>query len=85
MTFKLKVSNLSFNTTGNSLRSAFMEYGQVIDAMIIKDRDTGRSRGFGFVSFDSSEDAENAVKADDSEIDGHRIKVAFAAVANSLH
>jgi cold-inducible RNA-binding protein len=58
---KLYVGNLSWNTTDETLRSTFGEFGEVTDSIIMKDRETGRARGFGFVTFASEEQATAAV------------------------
>lgn len=57
------VGNLSFNATENDLESSFSEYGDVASVNIIKDRDTGRSRGFAFVEMRDSRDAQQAIEA----------------------
>ncbi|CAO3639457.1 unnamed protein product [Mucor hiemalis] len=76
---KLFIGGLSWNTTDDSLREAFSQYGEVVDAIVIKDRETGRSRGFGFVTFSSPEEANAAVDAlNDNELDGRRIRVNVA-------
>ena len=56
------VSNLSFHTNDDELRKLFEEFGSVSSAKVITDRETGRSRGFGFVEMDSNDDAQNAMK-----------------------
>ena len=61
MSIKLYVGNLSFNTTGEDLREYFSQAGNVESASVIEDRDTGRSRGFGFVEMSSREEAEAAI------------------------
>ena len=61
MSKNLYVGNLSFNTTADDLREAFSEFGTVTSAQVIMDRETGRSRGFGFVEM--SDGAEQAVSA----------------------
>ncbi|CAE6405710.1 unnamed protein product [Rhizoctonia solani] len=61
MSAKVYVGNLSWNTTDDTLRQAFSEYGNVLDSIVMRDRDTGRSRGFGFVTFSNSNEAEAAV------------------------
>ncbi|KPM41474.1 hypothetical protein AK830_g5092 [Neonectria ditissima] len=79
MSAKLYVGNLGWNTTDDTLRSAFSEYGQVVDSIVMRDRDTGRSRGFGFVTFSSSAEAEGAISGlNEQELDGRRIKVNLA-------
>lgn len=59
---KLYVGNLSFNTTESSLRVAFEPFGQVTSASIVMDRETGRSRGFGFVEFSSADEGNAAIE-----------------------
>jgi cold-inducible RNA-binding protein len=73
---KIYVGNLSFSTTEDSLRTKFEEFGQVEEVAIITDRDTGRSRGFGFVTMPSSDEATAAIEALNSvELDGRALKV----------
>ncbi|KAI1069126.1 hypothetical protein LB507_006317, partial [Fusarium sp. FIESC RH6] len=76
---KLYVGNLSWNTTDDTLRSTFSEFGEVTDSIIMRDRETGRARGFGFVTFASEEQATAAVNAlNEQELDGRRIRVNVA-------
>ncbi|KAL5524043.1 hypothetical protein ACEPAG_8216 [Sanghuangporus baumii] len=76
---KVYVGNLSWNTTDDTLRKAFSDYGQVVDSIVMRDRDTGRSRGFGFVTFSSESEATGAISAlNEQEFEGRRIKVNFA-------
>jgi len=76
---KLFVGGLSYDTTTAGLRKAFEEYGPVSDAAVITDRDTGRSRGFGFVTMADRKDAPKAIKGlDGKELDGRRIVVNVA-------
>lgn len=63
MASKLYVGNLSFSVTSSDLEKIFGEFGQVEDATVITDRQTGRSKGFGFVTFSSDEDAQAAIEA----------------------
>jgi RNA recognition motif-containing protein len=73
---KLFVGSLSWNTTDEGLRRAFEKFGEVIEAKVIKDRETDRSRGFGFVSFANPKDAMDAMQGmDGQELDGRTIKV----------
>jgi cold-inducible RNA-binding protein len=74
---KLYVGNLSFNTTENSLRSAFEADGRgVKEVSIVSDRETGRPRGFAFVRMASQADATAAIAAlDGTSLDGRQIKV----------
>ena len=69
------VGNLSFDTTDSGLRTVFEAHGEVSSAQVITDRDTGRSRGFGFVEMPSDEEARAAMTAlDGSDLDGRQIK-----------
>jgi len=73
------VSGLPFSLTREELESAFQAFGNVTSARIIKDRDTGRSRGFGFVEMDSDDAAHSAISTlDQSELKGRRINVKIA-------
>jgi RNA recognition motif-containing protein len=70
------VGNLSFNTNEDELRQAFAAYGQVDRVSILTDRDTGRSRGFGFVEMANDEDGEKAIAAlNGSQLGGRTINV----------
>ncbi len=76
MSKKLFVGGVSWGTTDDGLREAFERFGEVTEAKIITDRETGRSRGFGFVTYVNDEDADNAVKEmDGASLDGREIKV----------
>lgn len=76
MAKKLFVGGLSWDTTDDGLRQAFASYGEITEAKVITDRDTGRSRGFGFVTFTQDEDAKTAIsKMDGTSLDGKTIKV----------
>ncbi len=76
MSNKLFVGGLAWATTDDGLRNAFEQYGEVTDAKVILDRDTGRSRGFGFVTFADSQDATSAMDAmNGSELDGRTLNV----------
>ena len=73
---KLYVGNLSFQTQEADLREHFAPYGEVVSANIVSDRDTGRSRGFGFVEMSSDEEARRAQEAlDGQELDSRPLKV----------
>ncbi len=73
---KLYVGNLSFQTQEVDLRDHFSQYGEVVSANIITDRDTGRSRGFAFVEMSTEEEAQNAASAlNGQDLDGRQLKV----------
>lgn len=76
---KLYVGNLPWSMNNDSLKELFAQFGEVVDAQVIIDRDTGRSKGFGFVTFANGEDAQKAVnEMNDKEIDGRKIVVNVA-------
>ena len=79
MSKKLFVGGLSWNTNDDGLRQAFSRYGDIDEAKVILDRETGRSRGFGFVTFSEPESAQNAIQGmNDASLDGRTIKVNVA-------
>lgn len=79
MSKKLFVGGLSWNTNDSSLREAFEVFGEVTDAKVITDRETGRSRGFGFVTFSDAGDANSAIEQmDGAQLDGRRVNVSEA-------
>ncbi|HFE46084.1 MAG TPA: RNA-binding protein [Nannocystis exedens] len=76
MSKKLFVGGLAWATSDDSLRAAFEEFGPVSEAKVVLDRDTGRSRGFGFVTFDEDANGTKAIEAlDGKELDGRNIRV----------
>jgi RNA recognition motif-containing protein len=76
MAKKLFVGGLSWDTTDDGLRQAFQPHGEITEAKVITDRETGRSRGFGFVTFSEDESAKSAIsKMDGTNLDGKTIKV----------
>ncbi len=76
MSKKLFVGGLSWGTNDDGLRQAFSKFGEVSEAKVITDRETGRSRGFGFITFVSDQDATSAMsEMDGKELDGRTIKV----------
>ncbi|KAI3412450.1 RRM domain-containing protein [Psidium guajava] len=76
---KLFVGGLSWGTDQQGLSEAFAKYGEVIEARVIMDRETGRSRGFGFVTYTSSEAASAAIQAlDGRELHGRMVRVNYA-------
>ncbi len=82
MAVKLFVGGLSYSTSQESLRDAFAACGHVESATIVTDRDTGRSRGFGFVEMGTPEEADQAVsRLNGASLDGRTIKVEKATGA----
>lgn len=76
MSMKLYVGNLSFDTTTQDLEKVFAEVGTVTSTNIIEDRETGRSRGFGFVEMSSKEEGQNAIsQLNGKDVDGRELKV----------
>ncbi|MFK7828023.1 MAG: RNA recognition motif domain-containing protein [Oligoflexales bacterium] len=79
MSNKVFVGGLSWNTKEDALDVLFSEIGQVSSVKIITDRETGRSRGFGFIEFSDSQHAHDAVdRLDGTELDGRNLKVSMA-------
>ena len=84
MAKNLYVGNLSFETSEDGLRELFGEYGDITSVNIITDRDTGRSRGFGFVEMATEEAAKAAIEAlNGREVDGRALRVNEAKPRNS--
>jgi len=81
---KLFIGGLAWHTDENALRQKFEEFGAVEEAVVVKDRDTGRSRGFGFVRYGQEADAEAAITAmNNIEFDGRTIRVDKASERGS--
>ncbi len=79
MSNKLFVGGLSWNTDDRSLNDAFSKHGEVTEAKVIMERETGRSRGFGFVTFANASDATAAIDAlDGQQLDGREVRVNLA-------
>jgi len=73
---KLFVGGLSWDTADDGLRQAFEQFGEIVEAKVITDRESGRSRGFGFVTFTTDESAASAISAmNGAQLDGRAIKV----------
>ena len=73
---KLYVGNLSFNTEEENLKEAFQKFGNVTSCKLITDRDSGRSKGFGFVEMDTDQEAQDAINGlDGSDLNGRNMKV----------
>lgn len=76
MSTKLFVGSLPWSVKDSRLQELFEVHGSVVSAKVITDRETGRSRGFGFVEMENSSDADNAIKAlNNSELEGRNIVV----------
>ncbi len=79
MSNKLFVGNLSFNTTENDLNDAFAAHGTVTETNLMMDRETGRPRGFGFVTMSSADEANKAIEAlNGKDMDGRALTVNIA-------
>ena len=73
---RLYVGNLAFSTTNDELKAAFEQFGAVESATVIMDRDTGRSKGFGFVDMGNDEEAKAAIEGlDGKPISGRNVRV----------
>ena len=76
MSKKLYIGGLSWNTDDHGLRAAFEQHGEISEAKVITDRETGRSRGFGFITFNEANDADNAIEQmNGTELDGRTLNV----------
>ncbi len=76
---KLFVGNLDWEVDSDELSSVFSKVGTVIDVVVLKDRETHKSRGFGFVTFDDAHDCDVAIKElDNLELRGRKIRVSKA-------
>ncbi len=76
MAKKLYVGNLSYDTSDSDLRTLFEQHGSVESAQVIMDRDSGRSKGFGFVEMSNSQQADAAISAlNGKEVDGRALTV----------
>jgi RNA recognition motif-containing protein len=73
---RLYVGNLSFGSSEQTLRDAFSAHGEVVDVHVVSDRMTGQSRGFGFVTMGSQDQAQGAMQAmNGADLDGRSLKV----------
>ena len=83
MSSKIFIGGLAWATTSETLSEVFSQFGEVVESKVIVDRETGRSRGFGFVTFEDDEAAEEAIKAMDGQVlDGRTIRVDKARERN---
>ncbi len=72
---KLFVGSLPWSINNDSLKELFAQYGEIVEVVVITDRDTGRSKGFGFVTFTNEDDARKALEMDGKEVEGRTIIV----------
>lgn len=73
---KIYVGNLPWSIDSDQLKQAFGEFGNIVDAVVVTDRQTGRSRGFGFVEFDSDDAAQKAIDSmNGKELEGRKLVV----------
>jgi RNA recognition motif-containing protein len=80
---RIYVGNLSFNTTSDTIREEFTKYGEVTDVHVVMDRDTGRPRGFAFVTMGSDAEAQKAISSVNGQtIDGRALRVNEAEERN---
>lgn len=76
MAKKLYIGNLPFTATEDDVRNYFAQYGTVSEVIVIKDRDTGRSKGFGFVTFADETTADNAIATlNGKEFNGRQLRI----------
>lgn len=75
---KLYVGNFPYTVDEDQLRELFSSYGEIEDLALIKDRDTGRPKGFGFITFASQQSAEKALEMDGKDLGGRPLKVNMA-------
>jgi RNA recognition motif-containing protein len=75
---KLFIGNLSWEVTSEDLKAFFSSFGNVIDAVVIKDKMTGRSRGFGFVEFETEAEAQKALEGNGKDLKGRNMNVNLA-------
>lgn len=83
MTSKIYVGNLSFKIRNDELKQFFSEFGEITEAVVITDRHSGRSKGFGFVTFADAESAQKAISAmNGKEVEGRALTVNEAKSEN---
>ena len=84
MGVKIYVGNLPFTVSDEKLRELFSSYGEIDEVLIIKDKFSGRSKGFGFVTFSKQEDANKAIaEMNEKEVEGRALKVSEARPMDS--
>lgn len=75
---KIFVGNLSYTATPADLEDAFRDFGNIQNVNIVKDRATGKSRGFGFVTFATEDEAKQALTMDGRDVQGRKVRVNLA-------
>lgn len=75
---KLYVGSLPYSVDEDGVKALFSKYGEVESVILIKDRETGRAKGFGFVEYKNQADAEKALELDGKDFEGQTLKVNFA-------
>lgn len=75
---KLYVGNFPYSVSEDQLRGIFSQYGEISELAMIMDRDTGRPKGFGFITFATQEAAEKALEQNGNDLDGRPLKVNMA-------
>lgn len=75
MSNKIFVGNLSYGANPADLEEAFKDFGNIQDVKIVRDRASGKSRGFGFITFTTDEEAKQALAMDGKEVQGRKIRV----------
>ncbi len=78
MTNKIYIGNLPYDLDDISLKMAFSQFGEIIDVKVVKDRDTGRSRGFGFITFSAPDEARRSLVMSGQPLQGRKLFVKFA-------
>ncbi|MCW5588294.1 MAG: RNA-binding protein [Legionellales bacterium] len=78
MTNKIYVGNLPYQLDESALQAAFAQFGEIIDVKVVKDRDTGESRGFGFITFSNRDEARNSLVMGGQMLENRKLFVKFA-------
>ncbi len=78
MTNKIYIGNLPYDLDEIALKTAFTQFGEIVDVKIVKDRDTGKSRGFGFITYTNPEEARHALVMGGQMLQNRKLFVKFA-------
>lgn len=78
MTNKIYIGNLPYDMDEEALKTAFSQFGEIVDVKIVKDRETGNSRGFGFITFSNHEEARRSLVMGGQMLQGRKLFVKFA-------